>query len=57
MYIKEKIVGTKSNRERPNNIINELQEGDVVIITHLTRVSRSTKDLLKIIDNIKSKGH
>ncbi|NLK22754.1 MAG: recombinase family protein [Clostridiales bacterium] len=53
---KEKITGTKSNREQLNKMIDELQEGDVVIISDLTRVSRSTKDLLKIVDNIKSKG-
>ncbi|XZN39593.1 recombinase family protein (plasmid) [Clostridium perfringens] len=27
-------------------MIDELQEGDTVIITDLTRISRSTKDLL-----------
>lgn len=53
---KEKITGTKLNREQLNKMIEELQQGDIVIITDLTRVSRSTRDLLKIIDNIKSKG-
>lgn len=37
-------------------MIDELQEGDTVIIADLTRVSRSTKDLLEIVDRIKSKG-
>ena len=53
---KEKITGTKLNREQLNKMIDELQQGDVVIISDLTRVSRSTKDLLMIIDNIKAKG-
>lgn len=53
---KEKITGTKSNREQLNRMIDELQQGDVVIIADLTRVSRSTKDLLMIVDNIKAKG-
>lgn len=53
---KEKITGTKSNRVQLNKMIEELQEGDIVIISDLTRVSRSTRDLLKIVDNIKSKG-
>lgn len=53
---KEKITGTKSNREQLNRMIDELQQGDVVIISDLTRISRSTKDLLKIVDNIKNKG-
>ncbi|MDB1934981.1 MAG: recombinase family protein [Clostridium sp.] len=53
---KEKITGTKSNREQLNRMIDELQQGDVVIIADLTRISRSTKDLLKIVDDIKNKG-
>ena len=53
---KEKITGTKSNRVQLNKMIEELQEGDVVTICDLTRVSRSTKDLLKVVEKIKSKG-
>ena len=52
----EKISGMKSNREQLDKMIDELQEGDTVIITDLTRISRSTKDLLSIIDRIKAKG-
>jgi DNA invertase Pin-like site-specific DNA recombinase len=37
-------------------MIDELQAGDTVVIVDLTRVSRSTKDLLAIVDRIKSKG-
>ncbi|XZJ33949.1 recombinase family protein (plasmid) [Clostridium perfringens] len=50
----EKISGMKSNREQLDKMIDELQEGDTVIITDLTRISRSTKDLLNIIDRIKA---
>ena len=52
----EKITGTRSDRAELNRMIDELQEGDTVVITDLTRISRSTKDLLLIIDKIKSKG-
>ncbi|MDK0751863.1 recombinase family protein [Clostridium perfringens] len=52
----EKMTGTKSDREQLNKMIEELQENDVVVIADLTRVSRSTKDLLNIIDRIKEKG-
>ncbi|GAA0096419.1 recombinase family protein [Clostridium perfringens] len=52
----EKISGTKAYREQLDKMIDELQEGDSVIITDLTRISRSTKDLLNIIDKIKAKG-
>lgn len=53
---KEKMTGTKSNREQLVKMIDELEEGDTVIITDLTRISRSTKDLLDIVEQIKSKG-
>ncbi|MGM8259499.1 recombinase family protein, partial (plasmid) [Clostridium perfringens] len=52
----EKISGTIPNRKQLDKMIDELQEGDSVIITDLTRISRSTKDLLNIIDKIKAKG-
>jgi DNA invertase Pin-like site-specific DNA recombinase len=52
----EKITGTKINREQLNKMIMELQKDDTVIIADLTRVSRSTRDLLTIIDKIKEKG-
>lgn len=37
-------------------MLEELNEGDTVIIADLTRISRSTKDLLDIIEKIKDKG-
>lgn len=52
----EKITGTKKDRPELNKMINDLQENDIVVIADLTRVSRSTKDLLDIVDKIKSKG-
>ena len=53
---KEKVTGTKSDRVELNRMIDELQYGDVVVIADLSRVSRSTKDLLMIVDRIKDKG-
>lgn len=52
----EKMSGTKINREQLNKMIDDLQKDDIVVIADLTRVSRSTKDLLSIIDNVKTKG-
>lgn len=52
----EKISGTKTHRDQLDKMIGELQEEDIVIITDLTRISRSTRDLLNIIDRIKGKG-
>ena len=51
----EKVSGTRSHREQLDKMLDELQEGDSVIITDLTRISRSTKDLLNILDRIRLK--
>ena len=52
----EKISGKSRQRPILQQMLNELQAGDTIIITDLTRISRSTRDLLDIIDAIKSKG-
>ena len=52
----EKITGTKKDRPELQRMLEELNEGDTVIITDLTRISRSTKNLLDIIEKIKNKG-
>lgn len=52
----EKITGTRRDRPELNQMLSELQADDTVIITDLTRISRSTKDLLDIVEKIKLKG-
>lgn len=56
MLYREKISGKERNRPELNRMISELKEGDVVIVPDLTRISRSTKDLLEIVEQIKEKG-
>ncbi len=52
----EKVTGKKKERPELNRMISELVPGDIVIIANLTRISRSTRDLLDIVDKIKQKG-
>ncbi|UWE05310.1 recombinase family protein [Laceyella sacchari] len=52
----EKVTGTKRNRPELNRMLEFLREGDTVIVTDLTRLSRSTKDLIEITELIGSKG-
>ncbi len=52
----EKITGKKKERPELKRMILELIPGDVVIVSDLTRISRSTRDLLDIVDKIKEKG-
>jgi len=53
---REKITGTKRDRPELNRMLAGLRAGDTVIVVELSRVSRSTKDLLEIVDTIHRKG-
>ncbi|MCS3922580.1 DNA invertase Pin-like site-specific DNA recombinase [Methanococcus voltae PS] len=50
----EKISGTKRNRPEFDKMFELLRADDVLIVTELTRISRSTKDLVEIVENCKS---
>lgn len=52
----ESISGRKRERPELNNMIKALRKGDTVVVTELTRISRSTKDLLNLVDKIEKKG-
>lgn len=52
----EKVTGTKRERQELNRMLDMLRQGDVVVVTDLTRLSRSTKDLFEIVEIIHSKG-
>jgi DNA invertase Pin-like site-specific DNA recombinase len=53
---KEKVTGTKKERPELDKMLGELRTGDTILITELTRLSRSTKDLFKLVEQIESKG-
>ena len=52
----EKMTGTKANRPQLDRIKDEVREGDTVYIESLSRLGRSTKDLLALIDYFEKKG-
>jgi len=52
----EKGTGTKRDRPELNRMLEGLRAGDTVVVVELSRVSRSTKDLLEIVDTIHKKG-
>ena len=52
----EKVTGKKTDRPELMKMIEHLRDGDVVIISELTRLSRSTKDLFAIVEQIQSRG-
>lgn len=56
IIIEEKFSGATMDRPELQKLINNLEPGDVVIVSDLTRISRSSRDLFELVDTIKSKG-
>lgn len=52
----EKVTGTKRDRPELNHMLEFLRSEDTVVVTDLTRLSRSTKDLIEITELISKKG-
>lgn len=52
----EKASGASRERAQLRKLLASLNPGDLVIVTRLDRLARSTRDLLNIIDQIGSKG-
>jgi len=52
----EKITGTKKERPELDKMLEQLRSGDLIIISDLTRLSRSVKDLFSLVDQIEKKG-
>ena len=52
----EKMTGTKADRPQLDRMKDEVREGDTVHIESLSRLGRSTKDLLALVDFFQSKG-
>ena len=51
----EKVSGIKKDRPELNKMLDQIRTGDV-IISDLTRLSRSVKDLFSLVEQIEEKG-
>lgn len=51
----EKASGAKDDRPALKNMLHFARKGDTVVATKLDRLARSTKHLLQIVDDLKSK--
>lgn len=49
---KEKVSGAQTNRPELKKLFRELDDGDVVVVTRLDRLARSTRDLLNILGTL-----
>ena len=52
----DKLSGKDTNRPQLNAMLDYVREGDTVIVSEYSRLARSTKDLLNIIDTLENKG-
>ena len=53
---REKASGAKTDRPELAKLIGRLEPGDVLVVTRLDRLARSTRDLLNVLDEISKRG-
>jgi DNA invertase Pin-like site-specific DNA recombinase len=53
---KEKVPGAKTDRPELGKVIRRLEPDDVLVVTRLDRLARSTRDLLNILGAIAERG-
>ena len=51
----EKMTGTKRDRPELNKLLDRLMAGDTVVVESLSRLGRSTKDLIELVDLFEKK--
>ena len=51
----DKISGSKRKRPELDRMLDQLRDGDVVVVTKYDRLARSLKDLLEIVEAIKER--
>jgi DNA invertase Pin-like site-specific DNA recombinase len=54
--LKETASGAKTDRAQLARVIGQLEKGDVLMVTRLDRLARSTRDLLNTLAAIATKG-
>jgi DNA invertase Pin-like site-specific DNA recombinase len=52
----EKVSGAKCDRAELTKAVARLGDGDVLVVTRLDRLARSTRDLLNVLDTVAKKG-
>lgn len=56
MVFQEKVSGSKADRPELRKMIDQLREGDIIIIWKLDRLGRSFRDLVNLIREIQDRG-
>ena len=52
----EKMTGTKKDRPELSKLLDRMTDGDTVVIESLSRLGRSTKDLIELTELFQSRG-
>lgn len=52
---KEYESGTKANRVELNRLLDVVRQGDTIVVTEVSRISRSTKQLIDVIELVQKK--
>jgi DNA invertase Pin-like site-specific DNA recombinase len=53
---REKVSGAKTDRTELNKLLRALRNGDIILVTRLDRLARSTRDLLNILALVSDKS-
>ena len=53
---REKTSGSRGDRAELGKALDRLEPGDVLVVTRLDRLARSTRDLLNVIDAVSKRG-
>jgi DNA invertase Pin-like site-specific DNA recombinase len=53
---REKASGARGDRIRLNKLLGRLESGDVLVVTRLDRLARSTRDLLNVLAAVTERG-
>ena len=52
----EKMTGTKKERPVLSKLLEYARSDDTIVVTDLTRISRSTKDLISLVEDLGNRG-
>src|SRR5271168_1925677 len=53
---REKVSGARADRKQLARVVGRLGKGDVLVVTRLDRLARSTRDLLNVLGAVADKG-
>ena len=53
---REKISGAKTDRAELAKLVKRLEPGDVLLVSRLDRLARSTRDLLNVVEEVSERG-